>query len=118
MVISSPRAGANAYEPAPEEWGDVAEWCRQIAQVANANQNGKINATGTVTLTANQATTVISDQRIGPDSIILLMPTTANAAAEVGAGGLYISSRGEKTATFTHANNAQVDRTFGYAIFG
>jgi hypothetical protein len=44
------------------------------------------------------------------------MPTTANAAAEIGNGTIYVSSRGKQTATITHANNSQTDRTFAYAL--
>lgn len=118
MAITSPRASARGYPAAPLEYTDEREHRRLIAEVVNNNQNGKINATGTVTLTASQATTTLSDNRIGPNSVILFMPTTANAAAEVGAGGFYVSARGEKTATLTHANNAQSDRTYAYAILG
>lgn len=91
---------------------------RQVASVINNVLDGKINATGTVTLTANQATTAVTEYRAGADSVMLFMPTTANAAAEIGAGGLYVSSRGKQTFTITHANNAQTDRTFGYAVLG
>lgn len=80
--------------------------------------NGKVNSLGTVTLDASSATTTLSDPRIGPDSWIGFMPTTANAAAELGAGTLYVSSRGDGTATLAHANNAQSDRTYRYVVLG
>jgi hypothetical protein len=47
-----------------------------------------------------------------------LMPTTANAAAEIGAGTAYISARTKRSFTITHANNSQSDRTFGYVVIG
>lgn len=102
----------------PLNWPNLEEWVRILAQAVRNILDGKINATGTVTLTASSATTTLSDRRIGPDSVILFMPTTANAAAEVGAGGLYVSARTDESATITHANNAQTDRTFGYAVLG
>jgi hypothetical protein len=80
--------------------------------------NGKINATGTVTLTASAATTSVSEERAGTGSVILFMPTTANAAAEQAAGGMYVSSRTKQAFTITHANNAQTDRSFGYIVIG
>ena len=46
------------------------------------------------------------------------MLTTANAAAEVGAGGMYVSAQGDGSFTVTHANNAQADRTFDYTVTG
>ena len=119
MAITSPRASARGYQNAPLDWpGDQREWIRIVAEVVNNLMDGKDNALGTVTLDPNQATTTLTDLRIGPDSAILFMPTTANAAAELGNGTLYVSSRGKQTATITHANSAQADRTFRYAVRG
>lgn len=117
MAITSPRVSGRSYQTAPIDWpGKNEEWIRLIADVVNGVMDGKINATGTVTLTANAASTVLSDMRIGPDSCIPLMPTTANAATALAT--TYVSSRGKETATITHANNAQTDRTFCYAVLG
>lgn len=91
---------------------------RLLAEGVNLSLGGKLNATLVVTLTANAATTVISDPRLTAGSFIGFMPTTANAAAEIGAGTLYVSSRGKQTATLTHANNAQADRTYCVVIIG
>jgi hypothetical protein len=96
----------------------LPEWARRATDVVNNIMQGRINAQSSVTLTASQATTVVSDRRASAQSVIVFMPTTANAALEVGAGGMYISSRGTETFTITHANNSQNDRTFGYAILG
>jgi hypothetical protein len=46
------------------------------------------------------------------------MPTTANAAAELGNGTLHVSARAKGSFTLTHANNAQPDRSFDYAMIG
>ena len=81
-------------------------------------RDGKINATGSVTLTASAASTAVTDARVGGNSMVLFMPSTANAAAEQGAGTMYVSSVGKQTFTITHANNGQTDRTFSYAVFG
>lgn len=81
---------------------------------------GRSNATGTVTLTENSATTVVttSTGTCAPGSVPILVPTTANAATEYGAGTFYISSVGIDTFTITHVNSATADRTFIYAIIG
>lgn len=70
--------------------------------------------TGLVTLTASVASTTLTNPLIRFDSPILLQPTTANAAAEIGAGTMYISETGRVngSAVIVHANNAQTDRTF------
>ena len=103
---------------APRKWFNVEEQVSRIADVVNQILKGKTNNTGTVTLTVSAATTILTDPRIGTDSVFLFMPTTANASAEIGAGTMYISYRGDKTATITHANNAQADRTFSYTATG
>lgn len=89
-----------------------------MAQAVNQLSDGRSNGFGSVTLTANQTTTAVTDVRVGTDSVISLMPTTANAAAEVGAGGMYVGTVTAQSFTITHANNAQTDRTFTYAIQG
>jgi len=92
------------------------EWLRQIALSINLMIDGQSNATGEVTLTANNTSTVVADLRVGINARIFLMPTTSNAAAAIGT--TYISSTGKQTFTITHANNAQTDKTFKYAIIG
>lgn len=81
---------------------------------------GRSNATGTVTLTQNSATTVVTTRTgtCSTGSVPILVPTTANAATEFGAGSLYISSVGLDTFTITHVNSATASRTFIYAILG
>ena len=74
------------------------------------------DTSNTVTLTVSAATTVKADHRVRAQSAIFFTATTANAAAEIGAGTMYVSSKGSKTFTITHANNAQADRTFDYAV--
>lgn len=100
----------------PQFSTDDVEWRRKAgAWIAEANQ-GNLNNTGVVTLTANAASTTVADSRAGAFSFIGLMPTTANAAAALAT--TYIASQGKKTFTITHANNAQVDKTFTYCILG
>ena len=118
MAIVSPRASLRGYNRVPVDWSDEEEHRRMLAQAANELRQGKVDSRDSVTLTANQATTTLTDINIGPDSFIGFMPTTANAAAEIGNGTLYVSSRGQQTATITHANNAQIDRTFVYVVLG
>lgn len=88
-----------------------------IASVLQGAMTGKINATKqSVTLTANVATTTLSDIRIGPDSVITFMPTTANAATDL--ANLYVTGKGDGTCTLNHTNNAQADRTYDISIIG
>lgn len=89
---------------------------REIADVVNLILDGKINATGTVTLATGSATTTLSDRRIGTGSVILFMATTANAAGDL--ANLYVTGRTDGQATLNHSNNAQADRTYAYVVLG
>jgi len=46
------------------------------------------------------------------------MPTTANAAAELAAGTMYVSSQTTEQATITHASAGSGDRSFRVLIIG
>ena len=113
-----------AHPVAPQNFPATPEGVRgairTLAEVLNRALRGGLNNSGTVTLTASAASTTLTDARIGYDSAVHLTPTTANAAAEIGAGTLYIaeSGRANGSVVITHANNAQDDRTFRFTIEG
>ena len=89
-----------------------------FAAVINELTQGRSNATGTVTLTAGAATTTVTNSNFASGSSVYLTPTTANAAAEIGNGTMYVSARAAGSFTLTHANNANADRIYLYAIQG
>lgn len=96
----------------PLKFTDARRHTEKIALALNTNDDGK---TGTVTLTASTTTTTVTDSRVGHSSYINLMPTTANAAAE----NWYIGTITAGTSfVITHANTADVDKTFTYNIVG
>lgn len=100
----------------PPRWTDIGDQLRRIVLAVNNILRGKTNNTGTVTLTANSATSTLTDIRIGINSVILLQPTTANAAGALAT--TYFGTAGDGTVTINHANNAQTDRTFSYTLTG
>lgn len=102
----------------PRAMQDEVEHRGLLADAVNSALMGKINALLTVTLTANSATTDLSGPGLTGGSFLGFMPMTAHAAADIGAGTLYVSSQGKQTATLTHANNAFTDRTFRVIIIG
>ena len=147
MAIASPRATSRNFRVAPPTfYGDldailnrgdpkdvgqviinaklalqeIIEWQRLTVEVVNNMMAGRHNAHGTVTLTASQATTTLSDRRISAKTKVFLTATTANAAAEVGAGGLYqtFPNVTAGAAVLNHASNAQTDRDFVYVLAG
>jgi len=89
---------------------------RRLADAINAALQGRIESRGSVTLTAGATTTTVDHPLAHAESVILLMPTTANAAAAL--ANVYVSARASRTFTLTHANNAQVDRTFEFMVLG
>ncbi|QEX23775.1 hypothetical protein FRZ61_37140 [Hypericibacter adhaerens] len=109
------------FKPLPPPAGAGGEpglwaYLRRCYDALRGIQAGKLNCTTTVTLAASATTTLLNDPRIGPASVILFMPMTAHAATA--AGGLHVSARAAGSATFTHTNTADVDKTFGVIIIG
>lgn len=107
---------AQGFLPVPVTWGDETEHRRLISNAVNSLRDGKINATGSVTLTGSASSTVVLDARVGADSTILLMPKTLNAAGAIAT--TFIATVGKQTFTITHASNSQNDRKYRYAILG
>lgn len=113
------------FQPPPPDAGNdspaaLRMFARQISAAVALLFQGKANNTGSVTLTAGAASTVLADPRLTIDSAVVFDPMTANAAAELAAGTLYAltANRNNGTWTLTHANAVSTDRTFRYAIIG
>lgn len=98
----------------------LLEWARILVGLVRRIYSGGVPWVAEWTLTANAASTVMQDARISYYSFIGFDAMTANAAAEIGAGTMYITSanRTKGQVTITHANNAQTDRTFRVLIVG
>lgn len=91
-------------------------WGAEAWEIINNAFKGKQNIGGEVTLTANAASTTLSDELIDEDSVVALMPMTSNAAAAVGT--TYFSAPASGSVVINHANNGQTDRTFRYTVTG
>jgi len=118
-VFSFPRVPEGSTDTSPDALGRAV---RQIGGVVNSILRGKQNNVLEVTLTANAASTTVNDVRLTRNSLVLFDPTTANAAAELYGGTMYVLDDGtnRKNSVFviTHANNANADRTFKVLIVG
>ena len=90
----------------------------KIVNVVIALVQGRNNATGSVTLAANSATTIVAAPNCAAGSAIFLFPATAHAAAEIAAGVLHVSTVADGSFTLAHVNNAQADRGFFYVVLG
>lgn len=102
----------------PQELADYPQWQRQAAAWMMEINLGHLQNTGEVTLAANQNTTVVLDSRAGPNSVIEFMPTTSDAAAELGSGTMFVAYQTNGRFDITHSNSASTTRTFQYAILG
>ena len=117
-VIGKPAFLAPLYAGLKDQWDQLS----RVSHVLRLAMRGKINALGerTFTLTANAATSTLTDERLTSDGVVIYDPLTANAAAELAAGTLYVLSanRNNGAWTVTHANNAQTDRDFRILMIG
>ena len=91
---------------------------RLVAAATNRLNQGKMNVVRPVTLTPSATSTSVQDNRLSPFSGVQFDPKTANAAAELAAGTLYVASANRRKGewTITHANNSQTDRDFNMVI--
>jgi hypothetical protein len=88
---------------------------REISEVVNNAMNGKTNNTGSITLATGGATsTVIYDERIGFDSVVLLTPTTSGSSGYA----YYVDTNAKGSITIRHAANSTAGRTFRYLVVG
>ncbi len=87
-----------------------------VVQIVRQLSEGRNNATGSCTLTAGTTTTTVTALNCGVGSVVMLSPTTANAATAIAT--TYVSATANGSFTLTHANNAQSDRRFGFVCLG
>ena len=109
-----------SFPGVPSFLPDPVEWIRRAVVPLQGFTTGKMNNGGLVTLAASPATTTtLTDARIGFETNIILVPTTASAATELGNGTLYIAESGRVNGSvvITHADGG-ADRTFRFSLNG
>ena len=85
---------------------------RSTAEIVNGIMNGKTNNHGTVTLaTGNATTTTITDERISPDTKIVLVPFSDAAEADSAPYGAFQDSTDQTAASTTTAYSVTFDTT-------
>ena len=73
---------------------------REISEVVNNLLNGKINSTGLITLNSGGATsTDLFDERISPDSKIIVLPASASAENDTAPYALLLCTAGQTAAS-------------------
>ena len=119
-VIGKPAFLAPLYAGLKDQWDQLS----RVSHVLRLAMRGKINALGerTFTLTANAATSTLTDERLTSDGVVIYDPMTVNAVtALVTAADRPYSLSGDRNNgvwTVRHANNAQTDRDFRILMIG
>lgn len=105
----------SCYVPGINET-DPKKLIRSLKELAAGRSNG----VGVFTLAISVSSTTVTDQNCAAGSVIVPIPTTAHAAAELGNGTLYIPIATVLNGSFViqHNLNSQPDRVFTYAIIG
>lgn len=91
---------------------------RDVAFAVNQLVDGKMNATGQLTLAQNATSTTVTDYRVGENSVILMMPLTRNASSEYTNNHFYISDRSKFSFTIQHRSKNHSDLNFMYVVLG
>ena len=86
---------------------------REIAEVLNNAMNGKLNCSGTATLTSGGADITVTDPRASKDSIILLEPHSIRYYDH----DPYIKTKNNGSFVIGQKNNGQTT-DIGYVIIG
>lgn len=79
---------------------------------------GRLNCTGTFTLTPSATSTTVAAANIAPGTIISLSPQTADAAAALATTFVLPSNVSQGSFVVSHASGASIDRTFGFIGIG
>jgi hypothetical protein len=106
------------YQTVPETFPNMPDWMRRVAQCLNGVLLGRTNNVFTVTLTPSETTTTFSHDRITEETVAILVPLTATAAANIGGTtGIYqVPSAGQ--IIFNHQSTPQTDKTYRLVLIG
>lgn len=107
----------SARRAVQDDMPDERQHRRELARAVQTLMRGQSNATLRVTLAANAASSVVTDPRISMQTAFMLVPMTADAAAELASGAVYIVPT-SRSATIFHRNSTQTERTFIAALIG
>lgn len=88
---------------------------RQLKEVIDGLVR-QFDNTGTLKLTQDMTTTTIINGKVNEQSVVVLSPATATAAAELLT--TFVSDVSESKFTITHLSSADTNRVFSYVIFG
>lgn len=88
---------------------------REISEVVNNLVEGKSNNTGEFSTATSTTTTTLNNERIGFNSVIVIMPLDLNSAAEL--KDIYFTNFAQGSCTVHHGSHG-VARNYRYIIVG
>lgn len=91
---------------------------QRIADAIVQLTQGRQNSVGDVTLTPSAGSTTVNFVNCSLGSRVFLFPKTAHAAAAVATTYITAANILQGSFTITHANDAQVDKTFSFLCIG
>lgn len=100
---------ANQYRKLPHMGGTP----REVAEVVNNLVEGKLNSTGSFTISSGTTTTTVNDARASADSIILFV----GLGHDISHAHPWLSSRSNGSFVVGHQNHGH-DMDIGYLIVG
>ena len=104
-------ARTNMYRKLPFQGGEP----RLVSEVVNNCVEGKTNNSGEFSTTTSSTTSTLNDERIGFNSVILLMPLDSDSAAEL--TSIYFTSFAKGSVTVNHGSHVTA-RNYRYIIVG
>jgi len=104
-------ARSDMYRKLPFLGGDP----RSVAEIVNNLVEGKSNNTGEFSTAISTTTTTLNDERIGFNSVIVLMPKDLNSAAEL--KDIFFDNFTTGSCTVHHGSHG-VARNYRYIIVG
>lgn len=107
---------ANTAAPGVPTDPKAPGWGEQISTTVNNILVGKLNNNGTVRLNLGGVSTTVSDARVGPNSVINLMPTNTLGAISLNQWG--ITTRTNGSFTIAHLSTSTSTATAAYVVFG
>lgn len=105
----------NNYPFLPSNSSLSENFLKKIVLTVNLLMNGKSNNIGVVTLTPLATSTVVVNNLVNENSLIILQPVTESAAEHF--KDTYPEAEAGQF-TVRHNNNAATDRRIGYVVIG
>lgn len=108
----------STFPAPPRDLEDQRKLSREQSRAIEGLLFGRSNNVLDVTCTANSGTTTVTDRRIGVNTVLVAVPTTANAEAAAIWPYRDFSAPVNGSASLIHTNDANADKTYKLIMVG